>query len=313
MDNVMTIFLIGLLASVSFWFLWRGAPRTCPTCNNALPLFYAPWRKSRRQWVNGGYSCAQCQIEVDLQGNVIASDAPAISNRAFFTALTSVLLVPILAVAAAGFVFFRGKELIEQQASASEVEAGTPVILRRPAPVANTFDAGREEIRARIVLHEHGMVHGGDLYSFGVEFENLSLGSAAWVEFDAQDVKLEVTDDHGRIVPRSSVQRSGPVLPVCRALIPPAGYTVFSTHDQGMGIVGGQKRFNAGYEAWHLTHGGYQISGSVLVRIAFAQKVEQGGNPFARDQPKIELRIPTVRLAPLVKEPDLQISADKSP
>ncbi len=179
---------------------------------------------------------------------------------------------------------------------AAEIAAEALPIARRPAPIANTFDAGREEIRTRIVLHEHGLVHGGDLYSFGVELENQSLRSNAWVEFDAQDVKLEFTDESGQNVPRSSVERSGPVLPVCQALIPPAGYAVFSTHDQGMGIVGGQKRFNAGYEAWHLKPGQYQVNGSVLARIAFSQKAWQDNVPFARDQPKLKLTIPSVEI-----------------
>ncbi len=194
------------------------------------------------------------------------------------------------------FAFEWGKELIKQQALAVEVESEAPVITRRPAPIGNTFDAGREEVHARIALHEHGLVHGGDLYSFGVEFENLSLGSAAWVEFDAQDVKLEVTDERGRIVPLSSVERSGPTLTVGQAQIPPAGYTTFSTHDQGMGIVPGQKRFNAGFDAWHLNPGRYQVTGSILVRIAFPQKNGSDDDRFKKDQPKFKLTIPTVML-----------------
>lgn len=71
---------------------------------------------------------------------------------------------------------------------------------------------------------------------------------------------------------------------------------MFSTHDQGMGIVGGQKRFNAAYEAWHLKPGRYQVTGSVLARIAFAQKALQENDAFVKDQPKLTLTIPTVEI-----------------
>ncbi len=292
----MVYFYLGLLAAVPFIFLGRQVPRDCPNCRRQLPLLYAPWNRTQRQWVKGGFVCPACKIEVDLQGKQVAPDEPPISTAAFLRVLIPALLAPVLVLIFSYFVFCWGKELISRQAMAAEVASETPPIARRPAPVANTFDAGGEEIRARIVLHEHRLVHGGDLYSFGIEFENLSQGSTAWVEFDAQDVKLEFTDESGQNVPRSSVQRSGPALPVCQALIPPAGYTVFSTHDQGMGIVGGQKRFNAGYEAWHLKPGQYQVNGSVLARIVFSPKVWQDNVPFARDQPKIKLTIPSVKI-----------------
>lgn len=295
----MVYFFLGLMAAVPFIFLGRQVPpgrqvpRDCPKCRRQLPLLYAPWNRTRRQWVKGGFVCPACQIEVDLQGNQVAPEEPPVSTAAFLRVLIPALLAPVLVLVASCFAFHWGKEFILQRAMATEVAAELMPIARRPAPMANTFDESREEIRAQFVLHEHGLVHGGDLYSFGVEFENLSLGKAAWVEYDAQDVKLEITDDQGRIIPCSSVQRSGPVLPVCQALIPPAGYTVFSTHDQGMGIVGGQKRFNAGYEAWHLKPGEYQVKGSVLARVASSNEAHQNNDPFARHQPKLKLTIPS--------------------
>lgn len=255
-----------------------------------------PWNRTRRQWVNGGFVCPACQIEVDLQGKEVAPDEPPVSTATFLRVMAPSLLAPVLVLVASYLAFHWGKELILQRAMATEVAPELMPIARRPAPTANTFDESREEIRARIVLHEHGRVHGGDLYSSGVEFENLSLGKAAWVEYDAQDVQLEITDEQGRIVPCSNVQRNGPVLPVCQALIPPAGYTVFSTHDQGMGIVGGQKRFNAGYEAWHLEPGEYQVKGNVPARVASSNEARQNNDPFARHQPKLKLTIPSVTI-----------------
>lgn len=160
-----------------------------------------PWNRTRRQWVNGGFVCPACQIEVDLQGKEVAPDEPPVSTATFLRVMAPSLLAPVLVLVASYLAFHWGKELILQRAMATEVAPELMPIARRPAPTANTFDESREEIRARIVLHEHGRVHGGDLYSSGVEFENLSLGKAAWVEYDAQDVQLEITDEQGRIVP----------------------------------------------------------------------------------------------------------------
>lgn len=162
----MPFFFIGLLASVPFWFLCRQADRECPNCRSMIPLFVAPWNKTRRQWVKGGFFCQRCQIEVDLQGNRVSEDEPPIGTAAL-RVMVPMLLTPVLAVVVGYFVFFWGKDLIKQQeVMAAEVTPAAPLISRRPSPVADTFDAGREEIRARIVLHEHGLVHGGDLYSF---------------------------------------------------------------------------------------------------------------------------------------------------
>lgn len=290
----MPFFFIGLLASVPFWFLCRQADRECPNCRSMIPLFVAPWNKTRRQWVKGGFFCQRGQIEVDLQGNRISEDESPIGTAAFLRVMVPMLLTLVLAVGVGYFVFFWGKDLIKQQVMAAEVTPAAPLISRRPSPVADTFDAGREEICARIVLHEHGLVHGGDLNSFGIEFENLSLGTAAKVEFDAEDVNLEVIDERGRIVPLSTPPRSGPSIPIRQALIPPCGYTVFSTHDQAMGIPVGQKRFNAGYEAWLLTPGRYSATGSVLVRVEFARNDAPEDVQFAKDQPKLKLTIPAV-------------------
>jgi hypothetical protein len=176
MDNFMVYFIIGLLAAVPFMFLGRLVPRDCPHCRRQLPLLYAPWNRTRRQWVKSGFVCPDCKIEVDLQGKQVAPDEHPISTSAFLRVLVPAPLAPVLVLIVSYFAFYRATELISQRAMAAEVATEPIPIARRPSPIANTFEAGREEIRARIVLHEHGLVHGGDLCSFGDEFENLSLG-----------------------------------------------------------------------------------------------------------------------------------------
>lgn len=111
-----TWLLILLLASTPLWFSCLRVPLKCPKCTKAMPRLYAPWRKTRRQWVYGGHSCEECRIEVDLQGNIISPDAPVISNRSICLTMIFALLCPILVVVAGYFIFFWGMDLIQQQA-----------------------------------------------------------------------------------------------------------------------------------------------------------------------------------------------------
>ncbi len=92
----MVYFLIGLIAAVPFLFLWRQVSRDCPNCHRQLPMLYAPWNRTRRQWVKGGFACPACKIEVDLQGKQVSPDEPPISTAAFLRVIVMALLGPVL-------------------------------------------------------------------------------------------------------------------------------------------------------------------------------------------------------------------------
>lgn len=47
--------------------------RTCPDCGAALPWLVSPWRKTRRQWLEGGWICPDCGIDVDVRGRRVES------------------------------------------------------------------------------------------------------------------------------------------------------------------------------------------------------------------------------------------------
>lgn len=127
MDNSMPFFFIGLLASVPLWFLCRQADRECPNCRSMIPLFVAPWDKTRRQWVKGGFFCQRCQIEVNLQGNRVSEDEPPIGTAAFLRVMVPMLLTPVLAVVVGYFVFFWGKDLIKRDRNRLELRKFRPL------------------------------------------------------------------------------------------------------------------------------------------------------------------------------------------
>lgn len=52
------------------WFLLGGRwGVVCPGCGDTLPGFQSPFRKTWRQWWEGGYVCRNCGCEVDKAGN----------------------------------------------------------------------------------------------------------------------------------------------------------------------------------------------------------------------------------------------------
>jgi hypothetical protein len=74
------------LIPFAFFFLWwfflvlMGRGKFCPDCGAALPIFQSPFTKSWRQWVEGGYRCANCGCETTLAGRKIAAGTPPASR-----------------------------------------------------------------------------------------------------------------------------------------------------------------------------------------------------------------------------------------
>ena len=142
MDNSMIYFFLGLMAAVPFIFLGRQVslgrqvPRDCPNCRRQLPWSYAPWNRTRRQWVKGGFVCPGCKIEVDLQGKQVAPDEPPISTAAFLRVLIPALLAPVFVLIVSYFAFYWAQELILQRAMAAEVASEPIPTAGRPAPLA---------------------------------------------------------------------------------------------------------------------------------------------------------------------------------
>ncbi len=47
-------------------------PCNCPECGERLSPLQNPFKKSKRQWLFGGYTCRKCGCDVDLEGNVVS-------------------------------------------------------------------------------------------------------------------------------------------------------------------------------------------------------------------------------------------------
>ena len=86
--------------------------------------------------------CSACKIEVDQHVKQVAPDEPPIGTGAFLRVLIPAILAPVLVLIVSYFAFNWGKELILHRAMAAEVATEPMPIARRPAPIANTIDAG---------------------------------------------------------------------------------------------------------------------------------------------------------------------------
>lgn len=66
-------------------FFMRRTP-ACPDCHKPLSAIQSPLKKTPRQWLEGGYICANCGCESDIAGKKVAAGA-APQRRSILTAI----------------------------------------------------------------------------------------------------------------------------------------------------------------------------------------------------------------------------------
>ncbi len=275
MVNFMVYFLIGLLAAVPFMFLWRQGSRNCPNCHSQLPTLIAPWNRTRRQWVKGGFYCPQCHIEVDLQGNQVPPDEPPIGTAAFLRVLVPALTAPLLVLIVSCFAFSWGKAHIKNfmllpQVVAAEIKPVDTLLSKLPLqhmPRENE----QEGLRARLVLRVHERKNNQDMYSLGLEIQNAYHSQVALCEFDPNDLKLELLDANGKAISPGPVEASAPVQAYYQVVIFGGTSVTLPVHDHGYGFAG--RIWANDRTAWIAPPGEYQVRGTVTVTVSYGRAV----------------------------------------
>jgi hypothetical protein len=91
----MDTILIAMIVLVPFAFvLFQAFHRVnCPDCGETLPLFYSPFKKTRRMWRAGGYLCARCGCETNMAGQKVTADTPPAPFPTLQCALLAVFLL----------------------------------------------------------------------------------------------------------------------------------------------------------------------------------------------------------------------------
>ena len=129
MDTIL-IMLIAMILLVPFAFLLSQAFHRvkCPDCGETLPLFYSPFKKTRRMWRAGGYLCARCACETDTTGRKVTAESPLPPVPVLQWALLSVLLLVGLGLGTAGWFVTARAVPAPLAVAAPAVVAAQPVV-----------------------------------------------------------------------------------------------------------------------------------------------------------------------------------------
>jgi hypothetical protein len=103
MDTIL-ISMLPLLVPLAFVLYYALHPVKCPDCGDTLPMFYSPFKKTRRMWRAGGYLCARCGCETNMVGQKVTANTPPAPFPAFQCALLAVGLLVGVGLAA-GLIF----------------------------------------------------------------------------------------------------------------------------------------------------------------------------------------------------------------
>jgi ABC-type sugar transport system permease subunit len=119
----MDTILIAMIVLVPFAFLLFQAFHrvNCPDCGETLPLFYSPFKKTRRMWRAGGYLCARCGCETNMAGQKVTADTPPAPFPTLHWALLAVFLLIGVGLVAASIV-------VGERAPVAAMVAAPPVV-----------------------------------------------------------------------------------------------------------------------------------------------------------------------------------------
>lgn len=91
------------LLPFAFFFVWLLSTsarhrRHCPVCSHPFPRIPSPFKKTKRQWIEGGRTCGHCGCETDDSGAAIAGGT-AFDSRALVIKVGWIAIAALPAVA----------------------------------------------------------------------------------------------------------------------------------------------------------------------------------------------------------------------
>jgi len=150
------------------------------------------------------------------------------------------------------------------------VSDGAPVTT--PRAILYPDKAGQTLIVGRLTVNNHAIKQDTQVFSVGVEVDNLSA-RAAMLQFDPKDLKLELLDADGKVIAESPTVRSGPAPMTHKTTLPTSGYVGIPTYRGGIGLTPKSILLAAGLQAWVVKPGTYRVRGTVSVSVTFGEEV----------------------------------------
>ena len=99
MDHIL-LSLLPFFAALAFVLVHALHRVKCPDCGDPLPVFYSPFKKTRRMWRADGYLCARCGCETNTAGQKVTADTPTSPFPTLQWILLAVFLVVGVGLAA---------------------------------------------------------------------------------------------------------------------------------------------------------------------------------------------------------------------
>jgi DNA-directed RNA polymerase subunit RPC12/RpoP len=129
---IILISILPLLVPLAIVLYFALHPVKCPDCGDTLPIFYSPFKRTRRMWRAGGYLCARCGCETNMAGQKVTADTPP---APFPTLQCALLAVGLLVGAGLAATLIRAGRAVAARPAPAAI-AAPPVVdlpLQTPA------------------------------------------------------------------------------------------------------------------------------------------------------------------------------------
>jgi hypothetical protein len=119
-DSSLLIVFLPFLTFFFFFFILAFNPVKCPGCGTRLSPFVSPGAKTKRQWLEGGWTCPNCGIDVDWRGQKVE-----MPHKVGWATIAIWSMIPVLLAVGIGLLCFL--------LTASTVTPAKPAFVRQPA------------------------------------------------------------------------------------------------------------------------------------------------------------------------------------
>lgn len=145
-----------------------------------------------------------------------------------------------------------------------------------------TTAIGQQKYVARLALEDHGWAQG--IHVAAAIIEVMNRGPAAQVEFDPKNLRLELSNERGEVVPQLPLSKlSSDPVPISASLVTNV-YAGFTTYRGRATVPPGRALLTAGWNDWALLPGKYTLKGSATITTRTSGTIIDGGTAAVQEE-----------------------------